>query len=192
MKLHALCLLAALVLPAASLAADAPLPGDSVYQFDAQLTDQDGKELEWKDLRGGPKLVSMFYTNCHLMCPLIIESGKAVQKQLPAGDRAKLGLVMVSLDPERDTPAALAATARAHRVDDAQWRLVQPRPGDVRALAGLLDIRYRAQDDGTFNHTSALILLDADGRILARTEVDGIQPNPVFVAQVKQALASHP
>ena len=58
----------------------------------------------------------------------------------------------------------------------------------VRTLAAALGIRYRAQPDGTFNHTSALILLDRDGRIVARSEVTGLQPDPHFVATVRAHL----
>lgn len=47
----------------------------------------------------------------------------------------------------------------------------------------------RALADGEFNHTSALILLDADGRILARTELVGTRPDPEFLAAVRRAAA---
>ncbi len=174
-------------LPALAVADE--LPGDSVYQVAASLTAQDGRDLSWQDLRGRPVVVSMFYSNCHLMCPLIIASGKAVQKQLTASEHDGLDLAMITIDPARDTPAALHDVADAHRLDP-RWRLLRPRDSDVRTLAAVLDIRYRAQPDGSFNHTSALILVDHDGRILARSEVTGLQPDPEFVAQVKKTLAS--
>jgi protein SCO1/2 len=49
-------------------------------------------------------------------------------------------------------------------------------------------VRYRKLADGDFNHTSALILLDADGRIIARTEKMGAVPDPEFLKAVKKAL----
>ena len=58
----------------------------------------------------------------------------------------------------------------------------------MREVAGLLGIRYRALADGEFNHTSALVLLDAEGRILARTEQMGSKPDPEFVQQVRDSL----
>jgi protein SCO1/2 len=58
----------------------------------------------------------------------------------------------------------------------------------VRSVAGVLDVRYRQLSDGEFNHTSALILLDANGRILARTEKMGSEVDPAFVAAVRAAL----
>ena len=57
-------------------------------------------------------------------------------------------------------------------------------------LAGVLGVRYRELADGEFNHTSALILLDAEGRVLARTEKMGAKPDPEFVAAVRRATAA--
>lgn len=174
----------------ATLAAEAPLPGDSVYQIQATLTDQDGRPLEWRGLRGRPAVVSMFYANCHLMCPLIVASGKALQKRLTPDEYASLDLAMLSIDPARDTPAALKEVASTHQLDLDRWHLLRPADGDVRALAAVLGVRYRAQPDGTFNHTSVLVLLDGEGRVVARSEVTGLQPDAAFVDKVRETLAS--
>lgn len=168
--------------------AQAALPSDSVYQLPLVLTDQHGKARDWRQRRGQPQLVAMFYSNCRFICPLIIESGKAVQRQLSPAQQAKLGVLYISMDPARDTPARLAQVVKERRIDDARWTLASPRAADVRAVAGVLDIRYRQLSDGEFNHTSALILLDADGRILARTEKMGSDIDPAFLAAVKAAL----
>lgn len=167
------------------------LPGDSVYHVDAQVTDTSGRTQPWRDLRGQPRVVSMFYSGCHVMCPLILENAKAVQKQLSPTERARLGLTMVSLDPAHDTPAVLAETARNHRLP-ANWQLLRPGLDEVRALASVLDVRYRARDDGSINHTSVLILLDPEGRIVARSEVASAAPDPAFVAAVRKALITTP
>ena len=164
------------------------LPTDSVYQLPLKLTDQHAKTWDWRTRRGKPQVVAMFYSSCRYICPLIIESGKAVDRALTPAQRAGLGMVYISMDPERDTPAALATLAKERKVSDKRWALASPKPGDVRSVAGVLDIRYRQLSDGEFNHTSALILLDAEGRILARTDKMGSQPDPEFITAVKAAL----
>ena len=190
MPLSFLLLGLALFQPGAPAAAQA-LPGDSLYQLDAKVTDQDGNAGQWRDLRGRPRVMSMFYTNCHLMCPLIIENGKAVQKQLTPAERARLEMVMISLDPARDTPQALRETAQRHRAP-AQWRFLQPGANDARAIASVLGVRYRPREDGSINHTSVLVLVDAEGRVLARSEVASAMPDPAFIAAVHTALAASP
>jgi protein SCO1/2 len=92
------------------------------------------------------------------------------------------------MDPARDTPAALMKVVRERRIDDKRWSLASPQPDAVRGVAGVLDVRYRQLADGEFNHTSALILLDSDGRIVARTEKMGSAVDPAFIAKVKATL----
>ena len=180
---------AALATAPSARAADAPpLPGDSVYQLDANLTGADGRARAWRSLQGKPRLVSMFYTSCQYICPLIVDSGKAVERALTPAQRARLGIVLVSMDPERDTPAALAEVARSRSLDPARWLLAAPRPAEVRPIAAVLGIRYRALADGEFNHTSELVLLDAQGRIVARTDQVGSVPDPAFVAATRRLL----
>ena len=170
-------------------ATSAALPGDSLYHLQAGFTDLHGQSLQWAALQGRPQLVSMFYGNCSLMCPLILENAKAVQKQLSPEQRARLGVAMITLDPARDTPAALAEVAERNRTP-ADWQYLQPDADDVRAVASVLDVRYRFREDGSINHTSVLVLLDAEGRVLGRSEVVNALPDPAFLEQVRAALAA--
>ena len=183
---------ATLLLGLASMATAAqpapPLPGDSIYQLPLPLTDSQGQTRDWRTLRGKPRLVSMFYTSCQYICPLIIESGKAVERQLTPAQQKRLGVMLVSMDPARDNPAALKKVVDQRKLDLTRWTLAAPPADDVRAVAGVLGIRYRQLADGEFNHSSMLILVDANGRILARTEKIGSQPDPDFVAAVRKAV----
>ena len=178
-----------LALPFTGQAADA-LPGDSVYLLDDAFSDQAGKPFKLADRRGRPQLVAMFYTSCRYICPLIVDSAKGVEHALSPAERARLGVLLVSLDPARDDTAALASVARKRKLDPARWTLARTDAGAVRRVAALLGVRYRALADGEFNHTSALVLLDAEGRVLARTERLGPVPDPAFLAAVKAALAA--
>jgi protein SCO1/2 len=170
-------------------ATDKPPPSDSVYQLDVQLLDHAGRRQPWSAQRGKPRLVAMFYTSCQYVCPLIVDSGKAIEHQLTPAERKRIGITLISMDPVRDTPKALAAVVEKRKLDTRRWTLASPRKDDVRQVAGMLGVRYRELADGEFNHTSALVLLDAEGRVLARTETMGSKPDPEFVAQVKRALA---
>ena len=64
---HVIALLFAVAMPA--IADDTPLPGDSVYQVDAHVVDQDGRPLAWRQLRGRPTMVSMRGPNNERSCP---------------------------------------------------------------------------------------------------------------------------
>ncbi|GAB3376733.1 SCO family protein [Lysobacter rhizosphaerae] len=178
------------LLSAATLAAAAtppPLPRDSVYQLPLTLTNQAGQASDWRLRRGKPQLVSMFYTSCKYICPLIVDSGKAIEKNLTPAQQQQLGILLISMDPARDDAAALKAIVDKRNLDTQRWTLSAPPAADVRTVAGVLGIRFRQLADGEFNHTSALVLLDKDGRILARTEQVGTRPDPEFLAAVRKA-----
>ena len=168
--------------------AAAPLPKDSVYQLVLPLTDQHGRTADWRQHRGQPQVVAMFYTSCQYICPLIVDSGKAVEHALTPAEQAKLGILLISMDPKRDSPAALMTVAKKRGLDASRWSLASPRADDVRSAAGVLGVRYRQLADGEFNHTSALLLLDRDGRIVARTEKIGSVVDPEFIAAVHRVL----
>lgn len=165
-----------------------PLASDSVYQLRLPLVDQSARHSDWQERRGQPQLVAMFYTSCQYICPLIIDSARAVERALDASQRSQLRVLLISMDPKRDTPAALLKVMQQRHLDAARWTLASPDPADVRAVAGVLGVRYRALADGEFNHTSALVLLDGEGRILARTERMGSQVDPEFLGAVKKVL----
>jgi len=184
-----LSFVAAFAAPAAAESTKPPLPRDSVYQLAAYFTDAQSRRFAWNAKRGQPQLVSMFYTSCKFVCPMIVESGKVIEQSLSADERARLGVTLISLDPKRDTPQVLARMQRERDIDPARWTLVRPDPLDVGAIAGLLGIRYRALADGEFNHTTVLVLLDADGRVVARTEQVGGRPDPSFLAAVRRTLS---
>ena len=175
--------------PVAGAATARSLPPDSVYHVEATLAPASGKSLEWGALRGKPRVVAMFYASCRAVCPMIVESARAVQRALPEAERGRIGFVLISMDPRRDSPAALAKLQAERHLDAASWLLLQPGERDVRALAAVLGVRYRELADGEFNHTTTLVLLDADGRVLARTENIGAAGDKAFSDAVLAAAA---
>lgn len=157
-------LLLALLLGAGPALAAEPVPGDSVYQLGLALTDQGGAATTLQRYRGSPVLVSMFYGSCPHVCPMLISSMQRLERELPPAQRQKLRVLMVSLDPERDTPAKLAEVAARHGVDLSRWTLARADEASVRKLAAVLNIQYRKLPDGEFNHSTVITLLDAEGR----------------------------
>jgi protein SCO1/2 len=172
-------------------AAPAPaLPGDSVLNIAGRFTGQDGRSFTLRQRRGGPQLIAMFYSSCQLVCPMLIETGMAADRALSADERSRLRVLLVSLDPDRDSVAALRQAAQAHRIDTRRWTLARTDALTVRRLAAALDVRYRQLVNGEYNHTSALLLLDGEGRILARTDRLGADPEPQFLTAMRAALAA--
>lgn len=167
----------------------AELPADSYYQLDVPLETQAAGRLRFSDMSGAPAIVAMFYASCPHVCPMTISTIRAIEDQLPAKERERLRILMVTFDPDRDTPDALAELADRHHADNARWRFARTVPADIRPVAAVLGIRYRKLPDGSFNHASPIVLLDREGREIARTEKLG-RPDPAFVEAVSKALQS--
>ena len=179
-----------LVLPTAAAFALSEPPPDSIYQLKLALVNQDGKGFALADRVGKPQLVSMFYTSCPFVCPLVIDTLKRTQNELTPAERARLDVLLVSFDPARDTPARLKETFEQRKLDAASWTLARTDERGVRKLAAVLGVQYRELEKGEINHSVALVLLDAQGRIVAQTDKYGAVDSD-FVAAIRKALASH-
>ncbi len=94
------------------------LPGDSLYQLPVVGVSQTGSETRWDAQRGHPVVVSMFYASCPAACPMLIADLQSFENSLSTEEKQDLRVVLVSLDPERDTPEALAKIAAEHGLDD--------------------------------------------------------------------------
>jgi len=186
----ALALGAAQAAPAAPAPTAAALPSDSIYHLPIVLTGQDGRAARLDERRGAPLLLGMFYTSCKFVCPMLIETIRDVEAKLSAEEREHLNVVLVSIDPEHDSVEVLKRTVDERRIDGARWTLARTDAASVRKLAAVLGIQYRALPDGEFNHTTAVILVDGDGRIAARTTRLG-NADAAFVKRVRAvALAA--
>jgi protein SCO1/2 len=175
---------------AAGAQAAGPAATGSLYQSDVALTDQNGRVFHLADLRGEPVLVSMFYSSCQMVCPMIFETIRATLAKggKPAHDGMRV--LMVTIDPERDSVAALKQTAAAHGADD-RWQVARTSASGTREVAALLGVQYRKLADGDFNHSSTIVLLDADGRINARTNTLGAVDPKLVESMRKLVSAQH-
>lgn len=185
-----LCSFVLLACAGITMASEA-LPGDSVYQANIALVDQAGQQWHWSEQRGQVQIVSMFYTSCTMVCPMIVDTMKLTAQAMPAQQRDRLRLSLVSFDPARDSVSVLRDYAQRRQLSTPPWTLAHTAQlADTRQVAALLGLQYRQLPDGDFNHSSELVLLDGEGRIVARTNVIG-RLDPEFVQAVERTLAGN-
>ena len=175
--------------PAAGASAPVATAADagSVYDLGGSWRDQDGHATSLGALAGRPRVVAMIYTQCTHTCPLILGDLKRLEQALAPQEREGVGFVLVTLDPEHDTPQALAGFAQRSHLDPARWTLLTATPADVRQLAAVLGVRYRAGQAGEIAHSNAITVLDAGGAVAyqQRGVGDGIEPvHRALVAQL--------
>jgi len=149
----------------------------SVYDLGSTWRDQRGAVRTLASLRGTPRAVALVYTHCTNSCPLIVGE----LRRLAAASRA--GIVLVSLDPARDTPGRLAEYAAEHGLDAARWTLLSGSDDDVRDLAAALGVRYRRTSPAELAHANAITLLDASGAVAHQQLTLAGTPETIAVAR---------
>jgi protein SCO1/2 len=80
-----------------------------------------------------------------------------------------LRVLLVSLDAERDTPAALRKLADERRIDTSRWTLAHADAAAVRRIAAALNIQYRQLPNGEFSHSTIISALNVDGNIAVQS-----------------------
>lgn len=174
-------------------AANAALPGDSLHRITAPLTDQTGRRFKLADEHGPATLVSMFYGDCQIACPIIIENAKRTLEAVPVAQRDGLRILLVSLNPGVDTSASLAKLARLHALPDKNVRLaVSDNETHTREVAAALGIKYRRAANGEINHSTRFLLLDAQGRAVASSDTLGVEPDPKLLDGMAGLLRAAP
>ena len=90
------------------------------------LVDQLERPVNSEDVRGRVVLADFVYTTCTDSCPLLSSRMQAVQERLRAERLlgTRVALLSFSVDPARDTPAALRAYAERYRADPDAWRFL--------------------------------------------------------------------
>jgi protein SCO1/2 len=165
--------------------------GDSLYQLPVALQIADGRTVEFADLRGKPLLVTMFYSHCSSVCPLLTAQVQRLVSELTPAERQQILILMVSFDSLRDTPEVLTDFKAEHHIQDPNWIIARASASDVRALAAALGIRYRELSDHTFNHSAIISVTDRGGTVRARTsEMTG--PDAAFIGALRAQVAASP
>lgn len=147
-----------------SFAAD--FPEKSLYQLKQEWTNQNGKKQALESLQGKVWVAAMIYTHCSSACPLIVESIKKIERQLPPEKAGKIGFVLFSMDPKRDTPKSLKAFAKAHALGKENWLLLTSNKNTVQELSAALDFNFKETQNGMFLHQNTLFILDAKGVVI--------------------------
>ena len=128
-----------------------------------QLTSADGKPYTLASFAGKAVLVFFGYTQCPDVCPTTLAELSEVMKLL--GDKAdRLQVVMITVDPERDTPDVLKANVTSF---DPRFLGLSGTPEQIKQAANSFKAFYAksAVANGTYSmdHTASFYLIDPKG-----------------------------
>ena len=151
----------------------------SIYQVDSTWTTDQNQPIKLSALAGRPQVLVMFFANCQFACPILVNDLKRIQAALPPDLRARVGFTLVTFDPKRDTPAALATYRRTHSLPVDTWTLLHGSPDDILELAALLGIKFKADANGQFSHSNVITVLNAAGEIVLQQPGLNLPPDEI-------------
>ena len=144
------------------------------------LRDQNGRTVTSDDLVGKAALVTFLDTKCRESCPIIAEQIRQALARLDPGDRANTVAVAISVQPEDDTPSAVRAFLRRHRVEGSLRYLV----GSERQLRPVWNAFQvlPALDSGSSDIHSAPVRIYDRGGVWISTQAAGADLTPANLA----------
>lgn len=163
---------------------------------DFELKDRAGKRVRLASLRGKVVALTFVFTQCPQVCPIITAKLKVVADGLGERFGKEAVFVLISVDPEGDTPEAIKKYQEAH---DVRWPylvgsekelaqvwgdygvMVERRPLDSQSGHGSHARPY------TIDHTAKLVLIDEKG--LMRVQVPGYLWPPEKILKNIEILA---
>jgi len=156
--------------------------GDMTFR----MIDHEGASVGPETLLGRPGMVFFGYTFCPDVCPTTLADISSWLEDLGPGAK-RLNVVFISVDPERDTPAAMANYVAAFHSKIRGWT---GSPEDVAQAASAFRITYKKVplDGGnyTMDHSASVILFDETGQF--RSTIDFHESREVAVPKIRRAL----
>ncbi|MBR0925663.1 SCO family protein [Bradyrhizobium sp. CCBAU 53351] len=132
-----------------------------------QLTDQNGKAVTDKNLKGKPTLIFFGYTHCPDVCPTSLFEISEVLRAL-GKDADKVNAVFISVDPERDTPATMKEYLSSF---DPHLEGLSGDPAETAKVVTSYRVYAKKvptkDGDYTMDHTALIYLMDRDGRFVS-------------------------
>jgi protein SCO1/2 len=134
---------------------------------DFTLLDVEGRAVRLTELRGRVVLLAFIYTSCPSACPLLTQRMAVLQQRLRAERLlpARVALVSITVDPQRDTAAALGRYARAFGAHRDAWPFLRESPERLAPVLAAYDEWTTRTSSGELDHPARLHLIDAQGRV---------------------------
>ncbi len=142
----------------------------SIFLLDSKWQTQDAKEIQLKDLKGKNLVVVMIFTSCTTACPLLVADMQKIASKVDPKKLKETTMVLVSIDPENDTPEVLKAYAKKNNMDGEPWLFLRSDKESVRELANVLAVKYKKISPIVFSHSNIITVFNKKGEMVHQVE----------------------
>lgn len=168
-------------------AKDKPISDLSIYNLPSKWTNQEGKNIEMKDLKGKVLVMVMIYTSCKSACPRLVADMRNIEKRLPESIKDNVRLVLLSIDPQVDTPKRLKSFAIDNTMDGKQWIFLCSTEENTREFAAVLAVNYKKIAPLEFSHSNIISVFNANGELAYQQEGLGVNSDQTIEKITEEA-----
>lgn len=167
------------------------LSGESIFNLASTWYTEEGTGIQLSKLKGKVLVMVMVYTSCKAACPRLVADMLAIREQIPKSLDKKVQYVLVSIDPEHDTPEKLKQFAISKNMDGDEWTFLQGNPESVREFANVLAVKYKEISPMDFSHSNIISVFSPGGDLLHQQEGLGVNNKETVEAIIKTASNEH-
>jgi protein SCO1 len=161
-------------LTTSKILADASISETSIFNLTSSWTTEEGTAIQLKALKGKTLVMVMIYTTCQSACPRLVADMRSIESKIPKNISNKISYVMISIDPETDTPKRLKEFAVENYMDGEQWTFLQGTNSSVREFANVLAVKYKQISPLDFSHSNIISVFDSKGELVHQQEGLGV------------------
>jgi protein SCO1/2 len=140
-----------------------------------KMLNQDSSQVIFPDyVKGKVSILSLIFTNCPDICPLIINNMQRIQRRLLKDGISNINFISVSFDPGRDKPSVLREFAELREIETTNWQFLTGEQRDIDSLRKQLKFLAIAGDTTKikkrklsyfFVHTDRIYLIDKELKV---------------------------
>lgn len=146
------------------------MSGNSIFNLSTVWHNQNGDSLQFKSLQGKTLVVVMIYTSCKSACPILVAKMKTIESKISRKDIEKVSLVLVSIDPETDTPEHLKEFAKTNKMEEPQWIFLSSNEEATQEFANVLSMKYKKISPIDFSHSNIITIFNPKGVMVSQEE----------------------
>jgi protein SCO1 len=150
----------------ASESGNGVLSETSIFQLDSKWVTEENKEFFFEQLNGKSTVMTMFFASCTYACPIIVNDIKKIEESFSKNQLKNTEFLLISIDPERDTPEVLKDFADRYNLDSKRWTLVTGTKDGIDELAAVTGFKYKKEPDGSYSHSNIINIINKKGEVV--------------------------
>ena len=147
---------------------------NSIFNLTSKWNTEEGETIQLENLKGKTLVMVMIYTSCKAACPRLVADMRNIESKIPKKLLNDISFVLISIDPETDTPQRLKEFAIENYMDDKQWTFLQGSVSSVREFANVLAVKYKQISPLDFSHSNIISVFNQEGELVHQQEGLGV------------------